>query len=113
MRIGRVGAFAMGDHNTVTNHEGGAQPGRDPLQEELLAAIRELRQDLTRAVGTDQTVALDGELAGAEAEIASEGEAGTARLTRLRQALTDAGAVTAVLASATAVAAAVRALLGG
>jgi hypothetical protein len=113
MRIGSVGAFAMGHHNTVTNYEGDGRPQRDALQGELLAAVRELRRDLTRAVATDRTAALDTELAGTEAEIAAEGEAGTATLTRLRRAPADAGAVTAVLASATAVAASVRALLGG
>ncbi|MET9649320.1 hypothetical protein ABZZ44_03405 [Streptomyces sp. NPDC006460] len=115
IHIGSVhGAFAIGDNNTVTQHEGGAgQPVRDPAQEELLQAIRRLRADLGNVVASEQTAALDAELSDAEDEIEGTGEAGRGRLARLRQALGDAGAVTGILASGVAVGQAVAALLGG
>ncbi|MFG2871719.1 hypothetical protein [Streptomyces sp. NPDC048338] len=116
IHIGSVhGAFAIGDNNTVTQHEGGAggEPVRDPAQEELLQAVRRLRADLGNVVASEQTAALDAELAEAEDEIEGTGEAGRGRLARLRQALGDAGAVTGILASGVAVGQAVAALLGG
>ena len=78
IHIGSVhGAFAIGDHNTVTQHEGGAgEPVRDPAQEELLQAIRRLRADLGNVVASEQTAALDAELSDAEDEIEGTGEAG-------------------------------------
>lgn len=107
------GNVTIGDHNTVTHTVSGAQPARDPQQEELLQAIRRLRADLGGVVASGQTTVLDGELADAEDEIEGTGRAGTGRLTRLRQALVDAGAVTGILASGVAVGQAVGALLGG
>ncbi|MFI9744843.1 hypothetical protein [Streptomyces sp. NPDC052494] len=107
------GNVTIGDNNTVTNTVGGAQPARDPQQEELLQAIRTLRADLGGVVASEQTTALDEELSDAEDEIEGTGRAGTGRLTRLRQALVDAGAVSGILASGVAVAQAVGALLGG
>ncbi|BDH15513.1 MULTISPECIES: hypothetical protein [Streptomyces] len=113
IHIGSVrGAFAIGDHNTVTHYEGGAAPA-DPAQEELLRAVRALRDDLSRAVESPQITALSGELAETEAEIADSGAAGPGRLARLRTALTDAGAVVGLLASGTAVSQAVATLVGG
>jgi hypothetical protein len=106
------GAFAIGDGNSVVNRSGSDAPGRDPAQEELLRAVLELRADLGRLVGTEQTAALDAELAGAQAEIEESGGAGEGRLVRIRQALADAGALTGLLASAAAVAQAVGALTG-
>ncbi|MDG4864352.1 hypothetical protein P8605_40035, partial [Streptomyces sp. T-3] len=98
------GAFAIGRGNRATQTTtGGAQP-RDPAQEELLRAVREFRADLARLVANDQTTVLDAELADAEDEIAQSGAAGQGRLARLRQALTDAGAVTALVASGAGVA---------
>ncbi|MEV5121580.1 hypothetical protein AB0K49_02025 [Streptomyces decoyicus] len=114
IHIGSVrGAFAIGDHNTVTHHEGSAAPAVDPAQEELLRAVRALRDDLSRAVESPQITALSGELAETEAEIADSGAAGPGRLARLRTALTDAGAVVGLLASGTAVSQAVATLVGG
>ncbi|MFB7028779.1 MULTISPECIES: hypothetical protein [unclassified Streptomyces] len=107
------GNVTIGDHNTVTNTVNGAQPTRDPLQEELLRAIRRLRTDLGGVVASEQTAALDAELSDAEDEIEGTGRADAGRLTRLRRALTDAGAVTGILASGVAVGQAVGALLGG
>ncbi|MET9676783.1 hypothetical protein ABZY68_27370 [Streptomyces sp. NPDC006482] len=107
------GNVTIGDHNTVTTTVSGAQPSRDPQQEELLQAVRRLRADLGGVVASEQTTVLDGELADAEDEIEGTGRAGTGRLTRLRQALVDAGAVTGILASGVAVGQAVGALLGG
>lgn len=85
------GNVTIGDHNTVTSTVTGAAPDRDPRQEALLQAIRKLRADLGGIVPSEQTAALDGELADAEEEIEDLGRADTARLTRLRRALTDAG----------------------
>ncbi|WP_030413975.1 hypothetical protein [Streptomyces sp. NRRL S-1448] len=114
IHIGSVrGAFAIGDHNTVTHNEGGGAPAADPAQEELLRAVRELRGDLARAVQSPEVTALDGELAGTEEEIGGTGAAGPGRLARLRAALTDAGAVVGLLASGAAVTEAVAALVGG
>ncbi|MFE5735123.1 hypothetical protein ACFQ7A_29950 [Streptomyces sp. NPDC056528] len=107
------GNVTIGDHNTVTHTVTGNQPARDPLQEELLLAIRRLRADLGGVVASEQTAALDAELSDAEGEIEGSGGAGTVRLTRLRRALADAGAVTGILASGVAVGQAVGALLGG
>ncbi|MEU9120256.1 hypothetical protein AB0C96_10400 [Streptomyces sp. NPDC048506] len=114
IHIGSVrGAFAIGDHNTVTHNEGSGVAPADPAQEELLRAVRALREDLSRAVETPQITALRGELADAETEIADRGAAGPGRLARLRTALADAGAVVGLLASGAAVGQAVAALVGG
>ncbi|MFF8838558.1 hypothetical protein [Streptomyces sp. NPDC015130] len=107
------GNVTIGDSNTVTSTVNGPQPARDPQQEELLQAIRKLRADLGGVVASEQTTALDAELSDAEDEIEGLGRAGTPRLTRLRQALLDAGAVTGILASGVAVGQAVGTLLGG
>ncbi len=114
IHIGSVqGAFAIGDHNTVTHNEGVGGPATDPAQQELLRAVRALRDDLSRAVETPQVTALSGELADTETEIADLGAAGPGRLGRLRAALTDASAVVGLLASGAAVSQAVAALVGG
>ncbi|MEU6624793.1 hypothetical protein ABZ926_29060 [Streptomyces litmocidini] len=107
------GNVTIGDNNTVTSTVNGTQPARDARQEELLQAIRRLRADLEGVVPTEQTTALDAELSDAEDEIEGTGRAGTGRLTALRRALRDAGAVTGILASGVAVGQAVGALLGG
>ncbi|MFI8912179.1 hypothetical protein ACIGW4_11215 [Streptomyces sp. NPDC053513] len=107
------GNVTIGDNNTVTSTVNGTQPVRDARQEELLQAIRRLRADLEGVVPTEQTTALDAELSDAEDEIEGTGRAGTGRLTALRRALRDAGAVTGILASGVAVGQAVGALLGG
>lgn len=109
---GVSGAFAIGDGNNVVNQPGGGDRQRDPAQEELLRLVRELRADLGRVVASSQTAGLDAELAGAQAEIEESGRAGQGRLARIRQALADAGALTALLASAGAVAESVAVLLG-
>lgn len=106
------GNVTIGDHNTVSYTVQGTEPARDPQQEELLRAIRELRADLTRVVASERTAALDAELSGAEDEIEGTGAAGPGRLARLRQALADADALTGLLASGAAVAQAVAALVG-
>ncbi|MFF4868040.1 hypothetical protein ACIPQA_03745 [Streptomyces sp. NPDC090109] len=114
IRVSNTGGnVTIGDHNTVTNTVTGNQPARDPLQEELLQAIRRLRTDLGGVVASEQTAALDAELSDAEDEIEGTGRADAGRLTRLRRALADAGAVTGILASGVAVGQAVGALLGG
>ncbi|MEV7196280.1 hypothetical protein AB0N81_31425 [Streptomyces sp. NPDC093510] len=113
IHIGSVeGAFAIGDRNHVTYNQGVGSMN-DPAQAELLGLVRRLRDDLARTVTTPQTALLNAELADAEVEMVATGEAAPGRLTRLRQALADASAVTGVLASGAAVAESVRALLGG
>ncbi|MFB7451018.1 hypothetical protein [Streptomyces sp. NPDC056194] len=107
------GNVVIGDNNTVTSTVNGAEPARDARQEELLQAIRRLRADLGGVVPSERTAALDAELSDAEDEIEGTGSAGTGRLAALRRALTDAGAVTGILASGVAVGQAVGALLGG
>ncbi|MEX0174068.1 hypothetical protein [Streptomyces sp. LMG1-1-1.1] len=107
------GNVTIGDSNTVTSTVNGTGPDRDPLQEALLQAIGKLRADLAGVVPSEQTAALDEELSDAEDEIEGTGRADAGRLRRLRQALTDAGAVTGILASGVAVGQAVGTLLGG
>ncbi|MFD7664932.1 hypothetical protein [Streptomyces sp. NPDC059788] len=115
IHIGEVhGAFAIGDHNTVTHHENAAgRPGPDPAHEELLAAVRQLREDLARVIETPQVTLLTAELTDAQEEIETTGRTAPGRLDRLRAALSDAGTVTGMLASGAAVGQAVAALLGG
>ncbi|GCD35399.1 hypothetical protein OEIGOIKO_03142 [Streptomyces chrestomyceticus JCM 4735] len=115
IHIGEVhGAFAIGDHNTVTHNENTpGRPGTDPAHEELLAAVRQLREDLARVIETPQVTLLTAELADAQEEIETSGRTVPGRLDRLRTALADAGAVTGMLASGAAVGQAVAALLGG
>ncbi|MCX5399238.1 hypothetical protein [Streptomyces sp. NBC_00102] len=113
VHIGSVtgSAFAIGDHNTVTQN-GFAADGDDP-QAELLRVVGELRADLARFVATDATGALDSELAAVEEEIGTEGAAAPGRLVRLREAMEAAGAFVATLASGVAVGHELSALLGG
>ncbi|MEU9116733.1 hypothetical protein AB0D04_34545 [Streptomyces sp. NPDC048483] len=114
IHIGTVrGAFAIGNHNTVTHNEGVGAPAVDPAHEELLRAVRELRDDLARAVPSPEIDALSAELTDTETEIEESGAAGPGRLARLRTALTDAGAVVGLLASGTAVGQAVASLVAG
>ncbi|MFF2812709.1 hypothetical protein ACFVT2_37185 [Streptomyces sp. NPDC058000] len=115
IHIGSVqGAFAIGDHNTVT-HNAAVQgaPAVDPAHEELLQAVRTLREDLRRAVESPEVRALSTELTDTEEEITGTGAAAPGRLARLRGALSDAGSVVGLLASGAAVVQAVAALLGG
>ncbi|MFI8434990.1 hypothetical protein ACIGJO_14740 [Streptomyces sp. NPDC079020] len=103
-------AFAIGDHNTVTQHQHAAPA--DETQAELLRAVRELRADLERFVASDATEILDAELVSVAEEIEGAGAATPGRLARLREALTAAGALTGTLASGIAVGQALAALLG-
>ncbi|MFC9857344.1 MULTISPECIES: hypothetical protein [unclassified Streptomyces] len=104
-------AFAIGDHNTVTQHQHAAPA--DETQAELLRAVRLLRADLERFVPSDTTQILDAELVSVEEEIETGGAAAPGRLARLQEALTAAGALTGTLASGVAVGQALAALLGG
>ncbi|APS17984.1 hypothetical protein ACIQEY_08860 [Streptomyces parvus] len=117
VNIGTVhGVAVVGDHNTVTY---GTPVNRG---EELRLSVRQLREEIAEwrrsggegaDAGLDVVRRLDDEMADAEDELASPGAPSPARLVRLRQALADAGAVTATMASAAAVGQAVGALLGG
>jgi hypothetical protein len=95
--------FAIGSHAQAVSHHGPA-PQRDEAAEELLRAVRELRDDLTRVRGTDQTAALDAALAETEDEITRTGQADPSRRARLRELLTDSQALLSVIASAGTVA---------
>ncbi|MBK0374880.1 hypothetical protein I3215_18565 [Streptomyces sp. RB110-1] len=113
VHIGSVtgSAFAVGDHNTVTQHQN-AGPA-DETQAELLRAVRELRADLARFTPSDTTEVLDAELVSVADEIETAGAAEPGRLGRLQRALDAAGALAGSLASGVAVAEALAALLGG
>ncbi|WP_246150668.1 hypothetical protein [Streptomyces qinzhouensis] len=106
-------ALAFGANSTAstTNNTGAAVD--DPVQRELLAAVRALRTDLERLVATEATEVLDAELVAAEEEITASGAAGPARLERLRASLTAAGEWVGALGSGVAVAQLVTALVGG
>ena len=95
--------FAVGSHAQAVSHHG-TSPQRDEATEELLKAVRELRADLGRVRGTEQTAALDAALADTEDEITRTGQAAPTRRERLRELLTDSQALLSVLASAGAVA---------
>ncbi|MFG3496751.1 hypothetical protein [Streptomyces sp. NPDC047886] len=119
VHIGSVtgSAFAIGDHNhisTVNTPSGGP---RDAAAAELLAAVRELRADLSRLTAAvaerAQVAVLDAELVAVEDEITSGDPVTPGRLARLRDALVSAAPVVELLASGGAVATAVAALLGG
>ncbi|GAA3851172.1 hypothetical protein [Streptomyces sedi] len=94
--------FAIGSHAEATSHHGTAPANGDDT-ERLLAALRELRADLTTVRASQQTAELDEALADAEDEITRTGSAGEGRLRRLRELLTDAASLTTVLTSAGAV----------
>jgi len=95
--------FAIGSHAHAESHHGTAAP-RDQAAEELLAAVRELRADLTRMRASDETAALDVALADTEEEITRTGAPSPSRLDRLRQLLQDSQALVGLIASAGAVA---------
>ncbi|MCG7208574.1 MULTISPECIES: hypothetical protein [Streptomyces] len=94
--------FAIGSHAHAESHHHGA--GGSGTDEELLAAVRDLRADLARVRGTEQTAALGTALAETEDEITSTGQAGPTRRERLRELLADSQALLSVLASAGALA---------
>lgn len=108
VRIGDVSGstFAIGSHARAESHHHGGPAQRDEATEELLRAVRELRADLSsgRVRQSEQTAELDAALADTEDEISRTGAAGPTRLQRLRDLLTDAQALTALLASAGTVA---------
>ena len=70
------------------------------VDEELLAAVRDLRADLARVRSTEQTAALGTALAETEDEITRTGRAAPTRRERLRELLTDSQTLINVLASA-------------
>ncbi|WP_299532503.1 hypothetical protein [uncultured Streptomyces sp.] len=113
VHIGSVtgSAFAVGDHNTVTQHQGAA--AADERQEALRREVLRLREDLARFVASDATQALDAELDSVAEEIGTAGAASQGRLVRLREAMDAAGALVATLASGVAVGESLAALLGG
>ncbi|MDH6624997.1 hypothetical protein M2271_002801 [Streptomyces sp. LBL] len=96
--------FAIGSHAHAESHHGTAPVPRDQAAEELLAAVRELRADLTRMRASDETAALDEALADTEDEITRTGAAAPSRLDRLRRLLQDSQSLVSLVASAGAVA---------
>ncbi|MGW6978377.1 hypothetical protein ACWGE1_02830 [Streptomyces sp. NPDC054932] len=109
--IGSVSAsaFSIGDNSVVYSHHTQAP---DSHYGELLAAVLQLRADLARLTPTEASAALDLELAKTADEIQAAGAAAPGQLARLRQALQAGGAMTEILASVPAVAAALASLLG-
>ncbi|MFS8197930.1 hypothetical protein ACLVWQ_04505 [Streptomyces sp. CWNU-52B] len=109
------GSIATGDHGHATsvNH---TAAGQDPRIEELLQAIRALREALPTRNPSAEDTTLDGELADAEAEIVRAGAAPPERLTRLlvgvRGWLGSQAAAAGAVASATAVVQGIAQLLG-
>ncbi|MFJ8730486.1 hypothetical protein [Streptomyces bauhiniae] len=103
VRIGDVSGstFAIGSHAHAESHQHGTGA---PADRELLEAVRELRADLARVRGTEQTAALGEALADTEAEITRTGQASPTRRERLRELLADSQALLGVLASAGTVA---------
>ncbi|OEV03902.1 hypothetical protein [Streptomyces oceani] len=95
--------FAVGNRAEARSYHGNAPTGDDDT-ERLLAALRELRADLSRTRRTEQTEDLDEALADADDEITRTGNTDGSRLRRLRELLGDAESLTAVLASAGTVA---------
>lgn len=106
-------AFNFGEHGSAQTTNVVQAPGQDPAQQELLAAVRALREDLGRFVRNEETEALDAELGATEEEITGSGAAGPGRLRKLRDSLAAAGSVVTALGSGVAVGQAVTALLGG
>jgi hypothetical protein len=94
--------FAIGSHAHAESHHHAAPA--DAGDAELLDAVRELRADLRRVRGTDQTRDLDAALADTEDEITRTGTAREGRRQRLRELLTDGQSVLTLLASAGTVA---------
>ncbi|MER7056105.1 MULTISPECIES: hypothetical protein [unclassified Streptomyces] len=90
--------FAVGDNANVTSHYGTTAP-RDQAAEELLRAVRELRADLARIQGTEQTARLDTALADTEEEITRTGTAPEGRLQRLRGLFEETQAALSLFAS--------------
>ncbi|MFI9204768.1 hypothetical protein [Streptomyces sp. NPDC053048] len=78
---------------------------------ELLTAVGELRQDLPRFARTERLAELDDELTGLEEDARREGRTRGARLSRVRELLTDGATAIGALASAAAVAQAISQLL--
>ncbi|SDC72800.1 hypothetical protein [Streptomyces prasinopilosus] len=105
VRIGDVhgSTFAIGAHAHAESHHGVPAP-RGAADEELLTAVRELRADLARVRQSEQTARLDEALADTEEEIDRTGTAGESHRRRLRELLTTAETLTALLASAATVA---------
>ncbi|MGC5364661.1 hypothetical protein ACPXCE_23835 [Streptomyces sp. DT24] len=118
VHIGSVSgsSFAIGDHNQVGTVNGASGADREAAVTELLSAVRELRADLSRLTARvadrGPVAVLDGELVSVQDEIESTDVVTPGRLARLRDALLSAGPVVELLASGSAVATSVAALLG-
>ncbi|MGC0334472.1 hypothetical protein RKD23_007462 [Streptomyces sp. SAI-170] len=110
---GLIGAISNTNSSYAVHNESGRAEPADPHVAELLAGVRQLRDDLQRLVPSPETDALDEVLASVEDEITTTGHASPGRLARLRQALQDAGAVAGLLASAASVGHTLATLLGG
>jgi hypothetical protein len=106
------GAISIGNHNTVINQPG-ARSALDPEQEQLLAAVGKLREDLKLVIQSPETEELATQLDATAGEIRDGGRASAGRLTGLRTALQDAATAIGMLASGAAVGQALAALLGG
>lgn len=106
-------AFNFGDHGSAQTTNITPTDGQDPAQQELLAAVRSLREDLGRLVATEATEVLDAELVATEQEITQDGAAERGRLERLSTSMAAVGEAVTALGSGVAVGQAVATLLGG
>ncbi|MGW5866037.1 hypothetical protein ACWFRJ_28070 [Streptomyces sp. NPDC055239] len=114
VQIGSItgGSQAFGAHGKAesTNH---TVVVSDPKQQHLLAQVRALRGELSRATGrTAEDEALDAELGEVEGEISRAGHGGSGLLGRLRTRLEQYGAAAATAASVTAVLQAIAQITG-
>jgi len=109
------GSIATGSHGSAISVNRTAA-GPDLKHQELLKAIRELRDALPAQGRSAEDTTLDGELADVEAEIVRSGTAAPGRLTRLlagvRGWLGSQAAAAGAVASATAVVQGIAQLLG-
>ncbi|MFD7896937.1 hypothetical protein [Streptomyces sp. NPDC059743] len=103
---GLIGAISNTHAGSYSHHTTDSRTDR--ATEELLSSVRELRADLQRLVQSPEMAALDEVLASVEDQIMRTGQASPVQRERLRAALSDAHAVTSLLASAGAVAQALR-----
>ncbi len=106
-------AFNFGDHGSAQTTNITPADGRDAVQQELLAAVRSLREDLGRLVATEATEVLDAELVATEQEIVQDGAVQRGRLERLSTSMAAVGEAVTALGSGVAVGQAVATLLGG
>lgn len=107
------GAIATGAHGRAVSYGHPAPPPQtDEATLALLQAVRALRADLRVLTASDETAAVDGELDEIEGEITRTGQAGSGRVSALRDRLRTGASAVGLLASATTVVQAAAQVLG-